>query len=87
MKIEPHPPLISVKQESRLKCQGCVRSRKITLPVFAGEAPGLPGIQQVNVRIPDDLRPMDTNLWLCGIPTTDPVGRVCSLPVRIRISH
>ncbi|MBM3735653.1 MAG: hypothetical protein FJW39_07685 [Acidobacteria bacterium] len=27
MKIEPHPPLISVKQESRLKCQGCVRSR------------------------------------------------------------
>jgi len=28
VKIEPHPPLISVKQESRLKCQGCVRSRK-----------------------------------------------------------
>ncbi|MBM3740466.1 MAG: hypothetical protein FJW39_32345 [Acidobacteria bacterium] len=28
MKIEPHPPLISVKQESRLKCQGCVRSRR-----------------------------------------------------------
>jgi len=27
VKIEPHPPLISVKQESRLKCQGCVRSR------------------------------------------------------------
>ncbi|MBM3738354.1 MAG: hypothetical protein FJW39_21435 [Acidobacteria bacterium] len=26
-KIELHPPLISVKQESRLKCQGCVRSR------------------------------------------------------------
>lgn len=64
-----------------------IHDREITLPVFAGEAPGLPGIQQVNVRIPDDLRPMDTNLWLCGIPTTDPVGRVCSLPVRIRISH
>jgi len=29
VKIEPHPPLISVKQESRLKCQGCVRSRMV----------------------------------------------------------
>ncbi|MBM3740402.1 MAG: hypothetical protein FJW39_32000 [Acidobacteria bacterium] len=29
VKIEPHPPLISVKQESRLKCQGCVRSRNV----------------------------------------------------------
>ncbi|MBM3738519.1 MAG: TonB-dependent receptor [Acidobacteria bacterium] len=32
MKIEPHPPLISVKQESRLKCQGCVRSRNRGAP-------------------------------------------------------
>jgi len=31
VKIEPHPPLISVKQESRLKCQGCVRSRNFAL--------------------------------------------------------
>jgi len=34
VKIEPHPPLISVKQESRLKCQGCVRSRTATKRLY-----------------------------------------------------
>ncbi|MBM3740602.1 MAG: hypothetical protein FJW39_33050 [Acidobacteria bacterium] len=38
MKIEPHPPLISVKQESRLKCQGCVRSRSANFDVYNAEA-------------------------------------------------
>ncbi len=64
-----------------------VHDREIRLPVYAGEAPGFPGLQQVNVRIPDDLRPMDTDLWVCGIPLNDPLGRFCSLPVRIRISR
>ena len=64
-----------------------IHDREISLPAYAGPAPGLAGIQQVNVRIPDDLRPTDTNLWLCGIPARDPVGRVCSLPSRIRIAE
>jgi uncharacterized protein (TIGR03437 family) len=64
-----------------------IHDREVTLPAYAGPAPGLPGIQQVNLRIPDDLRPTDTNLWLCGVPALDPAGRVCSLPARIRIGE
>ncbi|MBM3740012.1 MAG: hypothetical protein FJW39_30000 [Acidobacteria bacterium] len=40
MKIEPHPPLISVKQESRLKCQGCVRSRNRFVASYVWDVPG-----------------------------------------------
>ncbi|MBM3740118.1 MAG: nucleotidyltransferase family protein [Acidobacteria bacterium] len=66
VKIEPHPPLISVKQESRLKCQGCVRSRKVVKGTFLAtllkgdiftlllqwpvRAPCYPGLRSMSTR-------------------------------------
>ncbi|MBM3739451.1 MAG: hypothetical protein FJW39_27090 [Acidobacteria bacterium] len=49
MKIEPHPPLISVKQESRLKCQGCVRSRKYGIRAFPDAGPPAGGLAVLSV--------------------------------------
>jgi uncharacterized protein (TIGR03437 family) len=35
-------------------------------PDFAGPAPGLIGVQQINVRVPDGLPPMNAPLIVCG---------------------
>jgi uncharacterized protein (TIGR03437 family) len=55
-----------------------VHDRDAALPLYAGPAPGFPGVQQVNVRIPDDLPAMTTDVRLC-------VERVCSPPSRITL--
>lgn len=49
---------------------------------FAGNAPGLPGVQQVNVFIPEYFPTMTTEVSLC----TDAGGqRRCSAPVKIHL--
>jgi uncharacterized protein (TIGR03437 family) len=48
-----------------------VHDRVISVLEYAGDAPGLPGVQQVNVRIPADLPAMQTFVYICA-------GDVCS---------
>ena len=36
------------------------------VPQYAGPAPGIPGVQQVNVAVPGDLAPGATQLMLCA---------------------
>ncbi len=55
-----------------------IHDREIADPIYAGAAPGLDGVQQVNIRVPDDLPTMTTEVLLCA--TTPGVERVCSLP-------
>lgn len=52
------------------------------VPEYAGPAPGLPGVQQVNVRVPSDLPTMTTDIALCS--TVSGV-RACSPKVRISL--
>ena len=40
--------------------------RTITNLEYAGAAPGLAGVQQVNVQVPTDLLPMTTSVAVCG---------------------
>ncbi len=49
-------------------------------PQYAGEAPGLEGVQQVNVAIPEGLPAMTTDLVICA-------GTVCSPPVRVSLGQ
>src|SRR5262249_56332801 len=42
-----------------------LHDRNLT-PVFAGPAPGLVGVNQVNVMVPDDLPAMTTEVVVCG---------------------
>jgi uncharacterized protein (TIGR03437 family) len=36
------------------------------IPLYAGDAPTVPGVQQVNVAVPDDLPPSSTQLVICA---------------------
>jgi uncharacterized protein (TIGR03437 family) len=47
-------------------------------PVFAGPAPGQPGVNQVNVMIPGDLPAMTTQLSVCGYGMLNPAQAICS---------
>lgn len=57
-----------------------IHDREINQPLFAGPAPGLDGIQQVNFVIPDDLPAMNSEVIVCGWPANAPGQRVCSPP-------
>jgi len=54
----------------------------ITNPAYAGAAPGIPGLQQVNVLIPQYYPTMTTQVSVC---TTATGTRICSAPVKIHI--
>ncbi len=43
-----------------------IGSRRDLVPAYAGPAPTVTGVQQVNVQIPDDLEGPDTKLILCA---------------------
>ncbi len=57
-----------------------IHDRDRLTPLYAGPAPGIPGLQQVNVRVPSDLPAMTSEIVVCS--TVDGV-RVCSKPSRI----
>lgn len=62
-----------------------LHDREITAPAFAGPAPGLPGIQQVNLAIPGDLPTMQSEVLVCGVPANARDTRVCSRPYTIQL--
>jgi len=64
-----------------------VHDRDISSPEYAGPAPTVPGVQQVNIRIPADLPAMQTYLWVCGTTAANPSQKVCSAPTPIWLSR
>jgi uncharacterized protein (TIGR03437 family) len=56
---------------------GPLRSGDISTPSYAGPAPGIPGLQQVNLIIPADLPPGPTSVQVCAVGA-DPNQPVCS---------
>jgi uncharacterized protein (TIGR03437 family) len=62
-----------------------IHDREISQPDYAGPAPGLPGIQQVNVVIPGDLPTMQSEVLVCGSPVSSSDTRVCSKPYTIQL--
>lgn len=62
-----------------------IHDREITQPQFAGPAPGLPGLQQVNFFIPEDLPSMQSEVLVCGTPANSRDTRVCSKPYTIQL--
>jgi len=57
-----------------------IHDREINQPLYAGPAPGLEGVQQVNFVIPGDLPAMNSEVIVCGWPANAPGQRVCSPP-------
>lgn len=63
---------------------GNIGGQTIATPYYAGPAPGLPGVQQVNLMVPTDLSAGPTQVYLCATP---PGGsQVCSVPVPLTIN-
>jgi uncharacterized protein (TIGR03437 family) len=43
-----------------------IGDRKDLVPLYAGAAPDVPGVQQINVAVPDGLEPGSTQLSVCA---------------------
>ena len=56
-----------------------IHDRAGLVPLYAGEAPGIPGVQQINVQVPGFLPAVGTHVKVC-------VGSVCSpeTPITLR---
>ncbi len=59
-----------------------LHDREIEALYYAGQAPGIPGVQQVDVQVPDDLPAMTTEVRVCA---TSSASRVCSAPAKITL--
>jgi uncharacterized protein (TIGR03437 family) len=59
-----------------------IQDRQGLVPLFAGPAPGIPGLQQVNVMVPAGLPAGSTQVIICG---TASGNRVCSPPAQITL--
>lgn len=44
-----------------------IADRKDLVPLYAGPAPTVPGVQQVNVAVPNDLAASTTQLIICAV--------------------
>jgi uncharacterized protein (TIGR03437 family) len=53
----------------------------INAPYYAGPAPGLPGVQQVDLQLPSDLTGSTASVAVCGASAAKPDQLVCSAPV------
>ena len=56
-------------------------------PVYAGPAPGIPGVQQVNVQLPTNLAGTTAAIEVCGGVSSQPDQAVCSPAVQVAIAH
>ena len=63
---------------------GHIHDRDIPLPYYAGPAPGLEGVQQIDLTVPADLPAMTTALYVCGTPAAG--SPVCSTPAQLTIN-
>jgi uncharacterized protein (TIGR03437 family) len=56
---------------------------EIETPLYAGPAPSVPGVQQVNIPVAEYFPTMSSEVLVCGWPANAPGTRVCSRPAVI----
>ena len=61
-----------------------IGGQDIAVPYYAGPAPGLPGVQQVNLIVPTNLAPGTTQVYVCG--TVSGGSPVCSIPAPLTVN-
>ena len=61
-----------------------IHDRMVTVPYYGGPAPGLTGVQQVDIVVPGDLPAMTTDVYVCGYIAD---RKVCSAPARVTLSQ
>jgi uncharacterized protein (TIGR03437 family) len=63
---------------------GNIGGENISIPYYAGPAPGFIGVQQVNLMVPTDLAPGSTQVYVCGAASG--AAAVCSIPAPLTIN-
>jgi uncharacterized protein (TIGR03437 family) len=63
---------------------GNIGGETIAVPYYAGPAPGLPGVQQVNLTVPTNLAPGTTQVYVCGMAAG--AANVCSIPAPLTVN-
>jgi len=63
---------------------GNIGGEDILVPYYAGPAPGLTGVQQVNLTVPTDLAPGVTQVYVCGMAAG--AAKVCSVPAPLGVN-
>jgi uncharacterized protein (TIGR03437 family) len=61
-----------------------IGSQVVTKPYYGGPAPGIPGMQQIDLIVPSELTGNTVNVSVCGGPTASHV--VCSAAVSVAIA-
>jgi len=56
-------------------------------PLYGGPAPGLTGVQQVNIQLPDNLAGATAQVSVCGGIAGAPAQAVCSPAVKVAITQ
>ena len=64
-----------------------VNGAVIDSPVYAGPAPGIPGVQQVNVRLPAGLTGTTAAVEVCGGVSSQSAEATCSPAAQVAISQ
>jgi len=62
-----------------------IGAEAVAQPYYGGPAPGLPGVQQIDLILPSNLTGSTVNVSVCGGPSASHV--VCSPPIAVAISH
>jgi uncharacterized protein (TIGR03437 family) len=57
----------------------------IIAPLYAGPAPGFPGVQQINLSIPSSLAAMTVDLYVCGATVGNAASPVCSIAAPLTV--
>jgi uncharacterized protein (TIGR03437 family) len=65
---------------------GHIDDRDISLPYYAGPAPGIAGVQQINLLVPVDLPAMTTEVYVCGTTPAAAPSTTCSIPVPLTLN-
>jgi uncharacterized protein (TIGR03437 family) len=61
-----------------------IGDRIVSQPYYAGPAPGIAGVQQVDLMLPDDLTGTAANVSVCGSATAE---TICSPAIRIAVAQ
>jgi uncharacterized protein (TIGR03437 family) len=60
-----------------------IAGRDIPKPYYGGDAPGIPGLQQVNLIVPADIAPGATQVQVCAVGADPSSQPVCSPPGQV----
>jgi uncharacterized protein (TIGR03437 family) len=67
---------------------GTIKGRigdRVIVPLYAGPAPGFPGVQQINLQVPTDMAAMTADLFICGATADKLDSPVCSVAAPLAV--